>query len=113
MPVDPVQIGSKVKALREIHNLTQEELAERCEVSWRTISNLERCQVIPKLELICALAKHFDITIDELLDTRITKNKSVTRIRKENQIIQTICLLDDRLLTHMEEYLQLIKKDFG
>ena len=112
MTVDPVQIGSKVKSLRKLKNLTQEQLAESINVSWRTISNLETGRVIPKLDLIYGLAKHFDITIDELLDTRITKNKSVTRIRKENQVIQTICLLDDRLLTHMEEYLQLIKKDF-
>ena len=112
MTVDPVQIGSKVKSLRKLNNLTQEQLAESINVSWRTISNLETGRVIPKLDLIYGLAKHFDITIDELLDTRITKNKSVTRIRKENQVIQTICLLDDRLLTHMEEYLQLIKKDF-
>ena len=112
MMLDPVQIGSKVKSLRKLKNLTQEQLAESINVSWRTISNLETGKVIPKLDLIYGLAKHFDITIDELLDTRITKNKSVTRIRKENQVIQTICQLDDRLLTHMGEYLQLIKKDF-
>lgn len=113
MPVDPVQIGSKVKALRETKKLTQEQLAEAVGVSWRTISNLETGRVIPKLDLIYGLAKHFDISIDELLNIRITKNKSITRIRKENQVTQTICQLDDRLLVHVEEYLQLLKKDFG
>ena len=112
MTVDPVQIGSKVQALRKTKKLTQEQLAEAVGVSWRTISNLETEKVIPKLELVCALANYFDICVDELLDIRITKNKSITRIRKENQVIQTIYQLDDRLLVHVEEYLQLLKKDF-
>ena len=113
MTVDPVQIGSKVKALRKTKKQTQEQLAESINVSWRTISNLETGKVIPKLDLIYGLAKHFDISIDELLNIRITKNKSITRIRKENQVTQPICQLDDRLLVHVEEYLQLLKKDFG
>lgn len=113
MTVDPVQIGSKVQALRKTKKLTQEQLAEAVGVSWRTISNLETGKVIPKLELVCALANYFDIGVGKLLNVRITKNKSVTRIRKENQVIQTICQLDDQLLAHVEEYIQLIKKDFG
>ena len=112
MTVDPVQIGSKVQALRKLKNMTQEQLAESINVSWRTISNLETGRVIPKLQLVCALANHFDISVDELLDIRIRKNKSVTRIRKENQVIQTIYQLNDQLLAHIEEYIQLLKKDF-
>ena len=113
MTVDPVQIGSKVKVLRKLKKLTQEQLAESIGVSWRTISNLERGVVIPSLQVICDIAQCFDVSIDELLDTQITKNKSVTRIQKENQVTQTIYQLNDRLLAHIEEYIQLIKNDFG
>ena len=98
-----------VKTSKEI---SQEQLAEAVGVSWRTISNLETGKVIPKLLMIYDLAQYFDINIDELLDIRITKNKSITRIKKENQIIETIYQLDDRLLVHIEEYIQLLKKDF-
>lgn len=112
MTIDSVQIGSKVQALRKTKKLTQEQLAEAVGVSWRTISNLETGKVIPKLELVCALANYFDIGVGKLLNVRITKNKSVTRIRKENQVIQTIYQLNDQLLAHVEEYIQLLKKDF-
>lgn len=112
MPVDPLQIGLKIQALRKTKNLTPEQLAEAVGVSWRTISNLETGKVIPKLQLVCALANYFDIGVGKLLNVRITKNKSVTRIRKENQVIQTIYQLNDQLLAHVEEYIQLIKKDF-
>ena len=37
-----VQIGEKIKRLRLENNLTQEELADRCELSKGFISQLER-----------------------------------------------------------------------
>ncbi len=42
-------LGLKVRAVREASGMTQEELAAACEVSWRTISNLERGTVVPDL----------------------------------------------------------------
>lgn len=113
MPVDSLQIGLKVQALRKSTNLTQEKLAEYINVSWRSISNLERGMVIPTLQLIYDLAQYFDISIDELLDTRITKNKSVTRIRRESKVIESICELDDRMFAHIEEYVVLLRKHFS
>ena len=39
-------LGLKVRAIREAAGMTQEELAATCDVSWRTISNLERGTLI-------------------------------------------------------------------
>lgn len=110
MMVDPVQIGLKIQALRKSANLTQEQLAELVNVSWRTISNLETGRVTPKLQLIYDLAHHFDVSIDKLLNNKITINKPISRIRKENQVVESICQLDDKLLAHTEEYIKLLKK---
>lgn len=45
-------MGLKVKIMRERAKLTQEQLAEECGVSWRTISNLERGLVVPDLTML-------------------------------------------------------------
>ena len=37
-----MKIGEKIKRLRMQHNLTQEELADRCELSKGFISQVER-----------------------------------------------------------------------
>ena len=112
MTVDPVQIGSKVQALRKTKKLTQEQLAEAVGVSWRTISNLETGRVIPKLYLIYGLAKHFDITIDELVSNNVKKVKSRTRLQQETQVIETIQALDDNTLLYIKEYILLLKQHF-
>ena len=110
--VDPLQIGLKIQALRKTKNQTQEELAEFINVSWRTISNLETGKVIPKLDLIYGLAKHFDISIDELVSNNVKKVKSRTRLQQETQVIETIQALDDNTLLYIKEYILLLKQHF-
>ena len=112
MTVDPVQIGSKVQALRKTQKLTQEQLAEAVGVSWRTISNLERGLVMPSLQVICDIAQCFDVSIDELVNNIIKKVKSHSRLQQELQVIATIQTLDDKMLFHIKEYILLLKQYF-
>lgn len=81
-------LGLKVRAIREAAGMTQEELAATCDVSWRTISNLERGTVVPDLVMIYKISQEFNISIDEMLDNKIADNKSLSRLEKENQIIE-------------------------
>ena len=103
-------LSLKIKAIREVSGLTQEELAEKCDVSWRTISNLERGIVMPSLQLICKLSKQFNISIDELLSSKVEKNKSLLRLTKESALIEEITQMSDNTLDHLAEYVQLLKK---
>lgn len=112
MPVDPLQIGLKIQALRKTKNLTQEQLSEGVGVSWRTISNLETGKVIPKLLLIYDLAQYFDVSIDELVNNNVKKVKSRTRLQQETQVIETIQALDDNTLLYIKEYILLLKQHF-
>lgn len=102
-------LSIKIKTLRKTKDLTQEKLAEICNVSWRTISNLERGAVVPGLELICNLSKHLNISIDELLNNQIPTNKSLTRLKKESDVIEEIKLTNDKVLDHLQKYIKLIK----
>ncbi len=103
-------LSLKIKAIREVSGLTQEELAEKCDVSWRTISNLERGIVMPSLQLICKLSKQFNISIDELFNNKIQTNKSLARLKKESDVIEEVMMINDNLLEHLSEYIKLLKK---
>ena len=106
-------LGLKVRAMREAANMTQEELATICDVSWRTISNLERGTVVPDLFMIYRIAQNFDVKIDELLDHQIINQKSLSRIEKENKIIEKIKRIDDNILDYIDEQLCLLLKHFN
>lgn len=60
-------IGSFIATLRKANGMTQKELAEKCNVSDKTISRWEREDGVPDLALIPVLAEIFGVTCDELL----------------------------------------------
>ncbi|MDR0905116.1 MAG: helix-turn-helix domain-containing protein [Oscillospiraceae bacterium] len=60
-------IGENIKRERRTRDLTQEELAERLGVSTQSVSRWERGDCYPDLELIPAIARFFEMTVDDLL----------------------------------------------
>ena len=105
-------LGLKVRSLRGTEKLTQEELANFCDVSWRTISNLERGQGAPDLFTVYKIAKRFDVGMDDLLNIKVQHRKSLSRISLENQLIERIRTLDDRLLDFIADQLDVVLKHF-
>lgn len=62
-----MEFAEKIITLRKGQELTQEQLAERLNVSRQSISKWESGQVIPETEKIVALSRVFDVTLDYLL----------------------------------------------
>lgn len=60
-------IGGFIAALRKANGMTQKELAERLNVSDKTVSRWERDDGAPDLSLIPIIAEIFGVTCDELL----------------------------------------------
>lgn len=106
-------LGIRVKALREKENLTQEDLADICEVSWRTISNIERGKVIPDLKVIIALSKYFHTSLEDLLHIPNQGGiKNTKRLEKETVLYQEIKSCDDKLLAYIADQVDIILKHF-
>lgn len=90
-------MGLKVKIMRERAKLTQEQLAEECGVSWRTISNLERGLVVPDLTMLRSIAQKFNASVDDMLELKSISNKSPARIAKELKLYEEIKALNSKL----------------
>lgn len=80
-------IAEKLKYLRKEHNMTQEDMAEKLNVSRQTISKWETNITIPDADNIVAICKLFNITTDELLDY------NVQTIKKKKQFIVDMLVL--------------------
>ncbi|MBQ7797682.1 MAG: helix-turn-helix transcriptional regulator [Clostridia bacterium] len=57
-----------LKSLRILNNLTQQALAEKLGVSFKTISHWESGYSEPSLQLLVELKNVLDTTFDELLE---------------------------------------------
>lgn len=60
-------IGGFIAALRKANGMTQKDLAEKLNVSDKTVSRWERDDGAPDLSVIPVIAEIFDVTCDELL----------------------------------------------
>ena len=60
-------IARNLKRLRRQAGLTQEELAEKLHVTRQAVSNWERNQNLPELEVLLAAAEALGASVDELL----------------------------------------------
>ncbi len=60
-------MGSFIAALRKVRGLTQQDVADRLNVSNKTVSKWERDEGYPEITIIPALAELFEVTSDEIL----------------------------------------------
>lgn len=62
-----MKLGERLQALRRAAGLSQEQLAEKLNVSRQAISKWERDESLPDAEKIVALSDLFGVTTDQLL----------------------------------------------
>ena len=62
-----MNISEKIKKMRKSKNLTQEQLAEKINVSRIAVAKRETNRTQPNNENIIIISDFFNITIDELL----------------------------------------------
>ncbi|MDE6404401.1 MAG: helix-turn-helix domain-containing protein [Lachnospiraceae bacterium] len=64
-------ISKHLQFLRRSHNYTQDELAQKLDISRQAVSKWETGAAIPDLEVLLKISKLYDITINDILEPRI------------------------------------------
>lgn len=96
-----MSLGKRLMELRKSKQLSQEDLAEKLNVTRQTISKWETDQSLPECDKIIPLAKLFNISADELLTGKKQKEeteKNTTQDQQENKKKRTIGLVSGILL---------------
>lgn len=110
-------IGSFMAALRKSYGMTQQEVADRLNVSNKTVSKWERDESYPEITLIPVIAELFNVTSDDILrgervskgdtaagedhktDGKVDKqlkrlvSSSITRIKNISYIAMALCFI--------------------
>lgn len=68
--------GEHLKRLRNEKNITQKQLGEAINLSWRSIQNYECGYKKPSYDALIYLADYFDVTIDYLVGRNPKKDLS-------------------------------------
>ena len=78
--MDNKQIGKFISKLRKSKELTQNELADKLNISNKTVSKWETGEGLPDISVLPELAKSLGVTVDEILNAEL---KDETRIKVE------------------------------
>jgi len=86
-----MELNEKLYELRKKKNWSQEELAEKLEVSRQTVSKWESNKAIPELDKLIKISEIYNITLDELVKN--VSNKDIFNKKKKIKKVLKILLI--------------------
>jgi transcriptional regulator with XRE-family HTH domain len=89
-----INVGRKIRELREQRGLTLRQLSAKADVSASTIQKIERNLISPSLGTVLRIAKGLETTIESLLNTQ-PQSRDVVHLPKEKR--GTIAVPDLRI----------------
>ena len=92
------KIGAFLKVLRKQKGLTQEQIAEKFNVSNRTVSRWENGYNLPDLDILIEISDYYEVDLRELLDGERKGEKMNTEIK------ETVLKAVDYTYTETERY---------
>ena len=75
--MDQVKIGKLIYGLRKEHKLTQQQLADRMNISDKAVSKWERGLGCPDISLLAELSNVFGVNLESLLAGNLESNDAV------------------------------------
>lgn len=84
-----MNIGEKLLDLRKAKKLSQEEVADKLNVTRQTISKWETNQSTPDFDKIAPLCELYEISADELLTGKKGSNEEVLQVNADEDLIKS------------------------
>jgi len=79
-----MSVNEKIRLIREAKGLTQEQVAEKLEMSSNAYGNIERGENDPKLSKLEKIAEIFEISLSDLVDLSEKGNLTINFVRQQN-----------------------------
>lgn len=93
--------GENLKTLRRNKGITQEELAARLNVIRQTISKWEKGQSVPDAEMLVKLAEIFEVSVSQLLGSRIEPGAQPDALAEQLARINEQLVIKNQRLKHV------------
>jgi transcriptional regulator with XRE-family HTH domain len=111
-----VNLGERLKTLREENKVTQEHLAEYLGVGRPTVAGYETKGKQPSYEILDKIANYFNVSVDYLLGRTDIKNSSILSAKEEqnkyytnNDIAEEIHNLSPESQEELKKLIELYK----
>ena len=68
-------VCTNTKSLRAEMGYTQEYIADKCDISQRTVHNIEHEKSMPRLNTVVKLSRCFGVTVDEMIESKMNEDR--------------------------------------
>ena len=103
-----IELGKRIKDLREKARMSQADLAHVAQKSVETISNFERGKTLPSVRTIGSLAKHLDCTMADFF--KFNETTKPERDKTAAAIIARLKLLEPKDRDLLADFAELLAK---
>ena len=108
MPATELQLGPRIRALRQARNVTLRELAERAGVTESFLSQVEREVTSPSIASVQRIARALDLSIAELFTEEAPHGRVVRRAERRRIVYPGLRAVDEFLTSGLDGRLQVI-----
>ena len=102
MYYDQKESGKRIAALRKKNGLTQEELAQKMNVSYSFISKLELGYFGASVDILLELSSHFDVSLEFLVTG---KEKQNDKLKHQIEMMEQQILMMQKILSDVKQLL--------
>lgn len=85
-----MKLGEKIKSIRIDNQLTQEEFANKINISRTAVSKWELGKGYPSITLLKTISKEFGVSLDDLLTSRELLSLTENDIKRNNNITSSL-----------------------
>jgi transcriptional regulator with XRE-family HTH domain len=107
-PANDLQLGPRIRALRQARSVTLRELAERAGVTESFLSQVERERTSPSIASVQRIARALDLTIAELFTEQAPRGRVVRREERRRIAYPGLGAIDEFLTSDLAARLQVI-----
>ncbi len=109
MKLNYTDVGKRIQYYRQISGKTQEEVAEKADISNNYLSKLETGKSAGSLEKYCNIAQVLGVTVDMLINN-ISDSVSANDYLFLNQLSPLVSSLSIEQRKMLVDYIELLKK---
>lgn len=98
-----IEIANRLVELRKKNGLSQEELADKLGLSRQAVSKWERAESSPDTDNLICLAKLYNVSLDDLLDTTQSIEEISAEVKEKNE--------EEKQYVRQDKYAHLSEKE--
>lgn len=111
--MDKIKIGSQIKEVRKLNELSQVEFAAKIGVSQGNLSEIETGRLFPSLDTIIKIVDTFNLDINWLIKNGETQLNAICLNQKEEKLIHVYRQLQNVAKDEVFDFIQLKLKRYS